>query len=1216
MKRNLLLTILSLGFIFGLNAQTSLEGKIEEEGTGNPVIFATVALYKGGTLVSGAESDLDGNYIFSNIDPGTYDVEVSFIGLTTRRENGVVVKNGKSTKLDFKLKEEGVVLDGIEIVDYKVPLIDFDNTTSQKTVTAESIRNIPTRNVNRIAATTAGLTSTDGGAISIRGSRSNGTDYYVDGIRVSGAAILPASEIEQLQVVTGGLEAKYGDVTGGIISITSKGPSNKFTGGLELESSEYLDAFGYNLANFNLAGPILRNKAGNSILGFRLAGQYTYTADQFASPTGVYRLSADKIRELEENPTYNLDGAQLPSGELLTREDMGPALATRPNDQDQNLSINARIDAQVSKTFDISFSGSYNTGYNRFAPSENWALLNWQNNPYNYTDRYRGNIRFRHRLGRQTIDQSKARSTGTTIRNASYTIQLGIENTQGDQSDLQHGDNLFNYGYYGNQAFNSPPFIGVVEDTSQWNTRTMQELFSNVFFDHIDFSDENPIGEYIRDESINPILSKYQTENGNLIGPAINLWSRDYYNNVGRVYNVVNKFNNDVYTVNVNAQFDLLPSGSIENRHNIQFGFSYEQRANRFWSINPRALWQLANQQANAHFTGVDTTSLTGETTFLNLGGISYPFETYNRRYEDRPDNLFYQAIREKLGVELTDYVNVNGLKPEDLSLEMFSASELINFGNIGLGYAGYDVYGNQLTSQPAFNDFFTARDEFGRRTHPIAANQPIYGAAYIQDKFSYKDLILRVGLRVDYFDANTKIIEDPYSLYQIESAEEFSNRTGTQLAESVGSDYKVYVSGEESTDVVAFRQGDQWFSTNGTATEGNLLFPGGLVFPSYKFPGQNVKSPDFDPNTIFSDYIPQVNFMPRISFSFPISADAGFFAHYDVKVQRPPSNNFFSPLDFFFFTEIDRLNPARGPANDPNLPANNPNLKPEKTVDFEVGFQQKITTSSAIKVSAYYREMRDMIQRRFFLFVPAVTQYQSYGNIDFGTTKGFTFAYDLRRTQNIEFSASYTLQFADGTGSNANGISTERGNIRVLLPLSFDERHRFVSSIDYRYASGKKYNGPSIRGLALLENTGLNVQAVAVSGQPYTRLQNAEPFGGAGFTGDINGARLPWQFNIDARLDRTVVIGAKTKNRIFANIYVRVTNILDRRNIVGVYPVTGSPTDDGYIVSRFGQDRLRQISEDGKNVDSFLAAHSWRMNRGGNFTLPRNIVAGLIFNF
>ncbi|WP_235298812.1 TonB-dependent receptor [Portibacter marinus] len=1201
MKRNLLVLFLFLGLLGTVMGQTSLEGKITEAESGEPVIFATVALYRGGTIISGTESDLDGNYIFSNIDPGTYDVEVSFIGLATRRENGVIVKNGKSTKLDFALKEEGVVLDGVEIVDYKVPLIDFDNTTSQKTVTSEAIRNIPTRNVNRIAATTAGITSTDGGAISIRGSRSNATDYYVDGIRVSGAAILPASEIEQLQVVTGGLEAKYGDVTGGIISITSKGPSNSFNGGVELETSEYLDAYGYNLANFNLSGPILRNKQGNSVLGFRIAGQYTNNRDAGVTANGFHLLTPDQIAELEENPTFDLDGAMQPTGELLGRGDVTPR-AWRPNEGSQSISINGRLDAQLSKAIDISFSGSYNDGINQFAPSTAWAFANWQNNPYAFTDRYRGNFRFRHRLGRQSIDQNKEQTSGTTIRNASYYIQVGIENTQNNQSDVRHGEDYFNYGFYGNQEFNSPAFIGVVEDTSLWNTNTMQELFSNVFFDHIDFNDQNAVGEYIPDTEINPVLAKYQFENGNLLGAANNFWN--YYNNVGRVYNVAFKNNNDVYTVNMNAQFDLLPNGSINNRHNIQFGFLYEQRANRSYNINPLQLWQLASQQANAHFTGVDTTSLSGDTTFLMIGGVSYPFATYNRRFEDRPENLFYQSIREQLGVELTDYVNVNGLKPEDLSLEMFSPSELINFRGIGLNYFGYDVYGNQLNSQPSFNDFFTARDENGRRTFPVAANQPIYGAAYLQDKFSYKDLIIRVGVRVDYFDANTKVIEDPYSLYRIETVDEFESRTGMEQPESVGGDYKVYVSGEESTDVVAYRQGDQWFNTNGTATEGNLLFPGGLVFPSYRIPGQNIKSPDFDPNTTFSDYKPQVNFMPRVSFSFPISSDAGFFAHYDVKVQRPPTNNVFTPLNYYFFND------------NPGGTVNNPNLKPEKTVDFEVGFQQKVTNSSAIKVSAYYREMRDMIQRRFFLFVPTLTQYQSYGNIDFGTTKGFTFGYDLRRTQNVEFSASYTLQFADGTGSNSNGISTDRGNIRVLLPLSFDERHRFVSSIDYRYGQGKRYNGPSVRGVNLFENTGLNIQAVAVSGQPYTRLRNAEPFGGSGFTGDINGARLPWQFNLDARLDRTFIVGGQGKRRLFINAYIRATNVLNRKNVIGVFPVTGSPTDDGYIVSRFGQDRLRQIATDGKNADNFLAAHNWRLNDINNFTRPRNLILGVITNF
>src|SRR5690606_19553948 len=97
----------------------------------------------------------------------------------------------------------GLVLQGVVVVDYKVPLIEQDNTTQGGIKTAEQIRNLPTKNINAIAATTAGLSTINGGDISIRGSRSNATNYYLDGIRVNANSI-PQSEIEQLQVVTGG----------------------------------------------------------------------------------------------------------------------------------------------------------------------------------------------------------------------------------------------------------------------------------------------------------------------------------------------------------------------------------------------------------------------------------------------------------------------------------------------------------------------------------------------------------------------------------------------------------------------------------------------------------------------------------------------------------------------------------------------------------------------------------------------------------------------------------------------------------------------------------------------------------------------------------------------------------------------------------------------------------------------------------------------------
>jgi outer membrane receptor for ferrienterochelin and colicin len=116
------------------------------------------------------------------------------------------------------------------------------------------------------------LSSIDGGDINIRGSRSNATDYYIDGIRVNGS-LIPQSEIEQLQVITGGIEAKYGDVTGGLVSLTTKGPSSELTGAIEVETSELTDPYGYNLFSGNVSGPLIQIKKPNnpfSVSAFQL----------------------------------------------------------------------------------------------------------------------------------------------------------------------------------------------------------------------------------------------------------------------------------------------------------------------------------------------------------------------------------------------------------------------------------------------------------------------------------------------------------------------------------------------------------------------------------------------------------------------------------------------------------------------------------------------------------------------------------------------------------------------------------------------------------------------------------------------------------------------------------------------------------------------------------------------------------------------------------
>jgi outer membrane receptor protein involved in Fe transport len=1211
---NLVKTVcLSVFFVLGVVvtsfSQTSLQGKVIDSETKEPIIICNVAIYKNGVIIRGTESDIDGNFVFSSIDPGTYDVEASYVGYQSQMVKGVLVLAGKAIRLDIEMTS-GVILDEIIVTDYKVPLIEQDNTTSGGVVTSEQIRNLPVKNINQLAATTAGISSIEGEAVTIRGSRSNATDYYIDGIRTFGS-LVPQSEIDQLQVITGGIEAKYGDVTGGIISITTKGPSNKFSGGMELETSEYLDPFGYNEANAYLSGPILRNKRGESILGYRLSGRFRHQKEDGPTSVGIYTVPENLLKEIESNPIQVVGGSSFSSGEFLHTEDV-QRLDAAPNEDNTSIDITAKIDARVTPQIDVSFSGSYRDIKDKFNPSTFWTLLNYQNNPIDYDGRARANFRIRHRIGSNSSNDSRKSGTAL-IQNFAYTLQAGYERADGRTEDSRHKNNLFRYGHVGTFDFSWIPVEG--ESVYSGNMFGLAHAgFLRVLNDPFEPSSYNPVLANYNSSVQQDVFENYNAFNGFLSGSFNSLWN--FYNNVGSVYNSFVKFDSDRYTGQLTGSFDIVPGSSNKGRHFIEFGVTHEQNYNRLWSVSPFNLWQVARLQANRHIIGVDTTQVVG--SFQGVVLPQFTFEEFEKLIVENEDLKFYKSIRDKLGLSLFDYVNVDAINPDDLSLDMFSPLELTDQRIVS--FYGYDYLGNQLDNDFQFEDFFTHRGPDGKRDFVIGPSKPVYQAAYIQDKFTFKDIIFRVGLRVDRYDANTKVLKDPFSLYEVMNADDFYSRFGETRPNAVENDFKVYVDGDNSTGVKAFRKGDQWYFANGSpANDGNIIFGGEIVYPKfYEERVNNIKSDEYDYTQSFEDYEPQINWMPRIAVSFPISDVANFFAHYDVLVQRPPSNTISTPFTWYYF-EDDQFSA--------NNPLNNSNLKPERTIDYEVGFQQKLSSSSALKINAYYKELRDMLQQQTFLYLASpVNNYVTYGNSDFGTVKGFSFQYDLRRTANTSFQANYTLQFADGTGSNVNsqrGLTT-RGNLRTLFPLDRDERHAFKFTFDYRYGSDKLYNGPKLWDLDIFSNMGLNVQSFIVSGRPYTKRLRAEPFSGSGFLGSINGARKPWTVTLDARLDKSFRIASSDPSRpMFLNISLRVLNVLNRKNVRNVYSVSGSPYDSGFLLSPDGQSTVSNISttgdailEAGRDEQAFLDAYSWSVVSPGNFYSPRRIFLGARFDF
>jgi outer membrane receptor protein involved in Fe transport len=1225
-RRLLLISILTT---IGISAwsQTSLEGKVLDATNGEPLIFANVVIFKNGNLITGVQTDLDGNYVFSSLDPGTYDVEASYTGYPTMRQTNVVLQASKAVRLDFKL-ELGISLQDVVVIDYKVPLIEQDNTTQGGIKTAEQIRNLPTKNINAIAATTAGLSSIDGGDINIRGSRSNATDYYLDGIRISSRSLIPQSEIEQLQVITGGIEAKYGDVTGGLISLTSKGPSAKLTGGIEAETSALTDPYDYSLISANVSGPLVKNKdSRQSILGFRLSAQYKYQGDPNPRAYGGYRATESAIDKLGAAPLEYVNGVPIVLAEKLESTDV-ELLKKRPNVAEDRLDLTGKLDLKVNDAIDMSVGGSYFNSSNNFSPNNNWNLLNWMNNPYTDRNGFTVNARLRHRIGGNPVNTSSTDNTESIIRNISYTLQYGYEKRFFESGDSRYRDNLFDYGYVGHFDVNWLAATGVTTDSTPFVTPiTGVPGLYGVHFGYSEIFAENG---FTPDPSINTLLSNYDIGQKPVDFRDYNAYNGFWNNSVsslysgmhtatGAVYNRFEKGISETHTGTLNASFDLFPGGSDKGRHNIQFGLLYEQQIDRDWVIAPRDLWNNMRFAANSfHIIGLDSSQVIGyDTVTFLLQGQMFEFDSvkiFQTLVKEQPNLLFYQKVRELTGQDVHQYVNVDGLNPNDLSLDMFAAEELTN--RRAIAYYGYDYLGNKLPYSTTFDDFFTATDPDKRRTLPVAPNKPIYSAFYLQDKFTFKDIIFRLGLRVDRYDANTKVLKDPYSLYEIIRADDFWNKpdaTGVRPP-AVQDDWKVYVVSDGATQVRAYRDGEQWFTAQGSpVNDGSEIFGNEIPYPYYVLQdnpnARNIKSLTYQPEGSFEDYKPQVNWMPRLAFSFPISDEANFFVHYDILTQRPPSNSIATALDYYYWNE--------GP------PANNPALKPEKTTDFEVGFKQKITNSSAITLSAYYKEMRDMIQSRKFLFVPGVpgNSYSSYGNIDFGTVKGFSFSYDLRRTNNLELTAAYTLQFADGTGSDAESQSSinARGNIRYLSPLSFDERHRLSANIDYRYSSGNQYTGPKWFGADVFANAGVSIQATAASGRPYTHEVKPARFGSQGIGPAINGARLPWNFNIDMRIDKQFKIGGNNGNKpMYADVYIRIENLLDTKNIIGVYQASGSAYDDGYLATSEGAGGIKTLEDSGRSedVDNYLLAYQWGLLNPGFFTIPRRISLGATLEF
>ncbi len=564
------------------------------------------------------------------------------------------------------------------------------------------------------------------------------------------------------------------------------------------------------------------------------------------------------------------------------------------------------------------------------------------------------------------------------------------------------------------------------------------------------------------------------------------------------------------------------------------------------------AAYVLAPQLAN---NGSDPSAKQEYANFLAPGTVNGIFQKNETAYIGINSDLKAQVGNHemKFGLDMRYYtIRYYALgAPERLSSSLF--------GNLPVAPADYtdttvpyNTYINNYWEQ-AYKYAYAENmgyDIYGRAAidKPLgedrnSARRPIVAGLYFQDKVELKDLIMNLGLRWDYINTNNYVFRDPYTVI----TDSLGNIAENVYKNEKG-EYKSYsptyeLDGETPIDLVGRKQ---------------LVKRDALNYLS-----------------------------PRLGLAFPVTDRTAFHAQYGKYVQQPRLSNLF--LSYTRFS----ANLQQGNYT----VSGNPQLEPVRTTSYEMGFKQQFGTSMSLDATIFYKQMTGYVQiRNLDGAFPIV--YANYQNGDYGTVKGLSFSFNMRRVGYVRAFVNYTLQYASGTGSSGTSVSTvawQGGNFPTFTsPLDFDQRHTGSVNLDFRTTKRD-----------LIKNAGVNFLFSFGSGRRYTPIKmKSYLFSSTGDvpTAGINSGVMPWTYNLDMKMNKNIEFGP-----VKLNAYLLVKNLLGRVNVVNVHPQTGMATNDGWLETLEG---LNWLANPATHKDLYILA----VQNVDYFDAPRTVLAGLEF--
>ena len=343
-----------------------LRGKVTDAVTGETLPGVNVLLL--GTQL-GAASDIEGDFIIIGITPGVYSVRVSMVGYREVVVKDIKIMTDLTTSIEIEMEKATIEFNEDVVVTAEKKVIQKDVTASVHNINIAQLERLPTKDAkegflvqtgvffNPIPVV-GGLGSAGKGEsrYSVRGGSQDEVLWFIDGARTANLLLgradwggsftnINMDIVKEVQIMTGGFNAEFGNAQSGIVNIITKEGGDQFHGSLEyiyglpgkhhfgnymydkstqkefldhtLEDGsldpewwtgerksqvyDYTDIPDHNI-NFSLGGPLLR--LGNNPVRFFAAGSFKQQAYRLPRP----RDSRD-LNNLFFNLTQNLENS-------------------------------------------------------------------------------------------------------------------------------------------------------------------------------------------------------------------------------------------------------------------------------------------------------------------------------------------------------------------------------------------------------------------------------------------------------------------------------------------------------------------------------------------------------------------------------------------------------------------------------------------------------------------------------------------------------------------------------------------------------------------------------------------------------------------------------------------------------------------------------------------------------------------------------------------